>query len=648
MRRRPGTRVLQKACGRLAAVIDLVRPLRLPILMLLAAATVGGQTQAIDAPSLQAQAVIAHWSALKTTTVDARASGARGDGAIAGGCSIPEGTATLTCDAARFSASDVGKVIAIERAGRRGPAPEIVQPLATTIRAVVSASTVTLAVPAATSAMPSPRVVWGTDDTQALQRAIDSLAPPSLDLRRGGILTLPPGRYLARGVSLPCSRTGDVERGHCARTYNNIWIKGAGPEQTFIENWDPDAPQMAVIRLGERAGTPDRPGARNQPLAFVAITDLAVRQVPYASQTKNAIRGDVTDDVWVLHTRGENFSYECYVDGESRRWRVHDNVMGPCGHGGPAYRDGTSALNLTGWNWIASRNHVSDSPQAAEVGGYGWTLEDNVFDGPINATGGIVGQADGIIRANTVNHGSILVSNSIGTSSRTQILDNVITDGSIGIGSGLDVNPVTVPGYPTGPAHGTSLIRGNRITIDEPLDNAAFRIGLIAHRYTDSEGLESVLVENNQVTVTRMFGGHVHTPIVSLSGPYGGRRWMPQTAYTAAKPNTDTGRDADTSHVVPTVDNGFFYVAITGGTSGLTEPDFPTAPGATVGDGTVVWQNHGPRPLVTLRNNRIEGPPGAVTSGRDITLMQGTGRAVLVVEPDGFAANYDWRAEQLP
>ena len=617
--------------------------------------------QVTTSPSTQYQEVIAHWASITVTTVDAAAFGAKGDGAIATDCAIAAASTTLTCATPHFSPDDAGKVVSIERAGRAWPGADIVQPLATSIRVVVSPTTITLARQADSAAEPSPRVVWGTDDTSALQRAVDALSRPSFDLTRGGILSIPAGRFLVRGLILPCARTGNVERGRCDRTYNNVWIKGAGPNQTMLENWDPDAPQRAVIRLGERAGTPDRPGAPNQPLSFVAVTDLGVRQVAYATQTKNAILGEVTNDVWILNTHGENYSYECYVDGASRRWRVSDNVMGPCGHGGPAYASGTSALNLTGWEWLASRNHVTGSAQAAEVGGYRWTLEDNVFDGGmINASGGVIGNADGVIRRNTITDASIVVTNVIGTTSHTQILDNLVVNGEVAISSGLDANSVVVPGYPTGDIHGTSIVRGNQFRIGTPLDGAVIRVGFVAHKYEDSEGLESVEVENNTIEFSKLFVDRgpairqecrpgtsvpspgtcrIYTTLVSLSA-YGGRTWRPRTSYVAAAPN------ADTSHVVPTIDNGFLYVATRTGTSGATEPVFPDTVGASVRDGTVVWQNEGPRPRVTLRNNQFTAPDGA--GGGEVSLFENTDRAALHVEPGGIATNFAWSLRDLP
>jgi hypothetical protein len=47
------------------------------------------------------------------------------------------------------------------------------------------------------------------------------------------------------------------------------------------------------------------------------------------------------------------------------------------------------------------------------------------------------------------------------------------------------------------------------------------------------------------------------------------------------------------SIIAPTAPNTYYYKAIQGGTSGSTEPTFPTTVGATVTDGTVTWQNAG-------------------------------------------------------
>lgn len=44
---------------------------------------------------------------------------------------------------------------------------------------------------------------------------------------------------------------------------------------------------------------------------------------------------------------------------------------------------------------------------------------------------------------------------------------------------------------------------------------------------------------------------------------------------------------------IPTARNGHYYAVTTAGTSGATEPTWPTTSGATVTDGTVVWTEQG-------------------------------------------------------
>ncbi len=53
--------------------------------------------------------------------------------------------------------------------------------------------------------------------------------------------------------------------------------------------------------------------------------------------------------------------------------------------------------------------------------------------------------------------------------------------------------------------------------------------------------------------------------------------WKPNTTYYPFQ------------YVRPTIDNGFQYAAVDGGTSGSTEPTWPTTINATVNDGTIQW-----------------------------------------------------------
>lgn len=62
--------------------------------------------------------------------------------------------------------------------------------------------------------------------------------------------------------------------------------------------------------------------------------------------------------------------------------------------------------------------------------------------------------------------------------------------------------------------------------------------------------------------------------------------WAASTAYTVREDG-----DADTGSVVkPATDNGFHFKCTVAGTSGASEPTWPTTEGDTVTDGTVTWE----------------------------------------------------------
>jgi hypothetical protein len=94
--------------------------------------------------------------------------GALGNGQLVGDVSVTNGSAVITSASGKFVAGDVGKHIMIN--GAIGSANI---PLITTIASYQSATQVTLAATASVT-LGSLAAIWGTDDTAAIQQAIDA------------------------------------------------------------------------------------------------------------------------------------------------------------------------------------------------------------------------------------------------------------------------------------------------------------------------------------------------------------------------------------------------------------------------------------------------------------------------------------------
>ena len=117
--------------------------------------------------------------------------GARGDCRRVKDGSMKQGSEVLTSATATFQPEDVGKPIYVLGAGS-AKFPEIGTvngaPLSSSIVAVTDEHTVRLK-DAATQEVSGAAVAWGTDDSKAIQSAIDSLS------ETGGTVFFPPGMY---------------------------------------------------------------------------------------------------------------------------------------------------------------------------------------------------------------------------------------------------------------------------------------------------------------------------------------------------------------------------------------------------------------------------------------------------------------------
>jgi hypothetical protein len=142
------------------------------------------------------------WADLSGRVYNPHMFGARGDVVVLSGnyadsgCSVGARSATLTCTAnvfppgVGFTNADVGKRVMIVNVGAGANIHE------TTIRAVVSPTSVTLA-DAAPNIGIHTTALYGTDDTQALQAAINAA-----DAAGGGKVMAPRGGYIFTSLTL--------------------------------------------------------------------------------------------------------------------------------------------------------------------------------------------------------------------------------------------------------------------------------------------------------------------------------------------------------------------------------------------------------------------------------------------------------------
>lgn len=148
--------------------------------------------------------------------------GAKGDTlSVSGATSITSGAAALTVVGASFVAADVGKLIIVPGAGAAGV------DLYTTILSWTDATHVTLNANAGTTLSAVTKTVnYGTDDTTAIQNAINSLPAT------GGDVHLPLGTYKITSSIVIGNGSGSV-----ASTRYGVRLVGAGVSISGIQTW---------------------------------------------------------------------------------------------------------------------------------------------------------------------------------------------------------------------------------------------------------------------------------------------------------------------------------------------------------------------------------------------------------------------------
>lgn len=190
--------------------------------------------------------------------VTATAYGAVGDGQVVGDGAMSSGSAVLTSATANWpSTGIVGKSISVKGAGASG-----VTTLITTVASRQSATQVTLsAANASGGAVSSAVVIWGTDDTAAIQAAVDAAEAYLTAGDTYAQVYFPPGAYIVAGaLNNTKSGNGQIAFGPVAvaGVKKILEFRGETDGAAAVRHWQQTVPQFAgscLISLGVYAST---------------------------------------------------------------------------------------------------------------------------------------------------------------------------------------------------------------------------------------------------------------------------------------------------------------------------------------------------------------------------------------------------------
>lgn len=206
-------------------------------------------------------AVTASWASVSSSNpwifdVTDSAYGAAGDGKVVGDGAMASGSATLTSATASFTAEDQGKAISVKGAAATG-----VTTLVTTISTVNSATSVTLAASNASGgSLTNAVVIWGTDDTAAIQAAVDA-AESYLASHTYAAVYFPPRAYvLAGALNTSKSGNGQIVFGVYPTTgvKKILEFRGEGDGAAAVRHWEQVVPQYSgscLLSLGLYSST---------------------------------------------------------------------------------------------------------------------------------------------------------------------------------------------------------------------------------------------------------------------------------------------------------------------------------------------------------------------------------------------------------
>lgn len=191
--------------------------------------------------------------------VTAAAYGAKGDGQLVIDGAMGLGSSTLTSTSGLFASGDVGKAIQVKGAGPTG-----VTTLVTTIAAYNSPSSVTLAAANASgSALTGLTVLWASDDTAAIQSAINAAATYAQAHGGAATVLLPAAanRFYGIAGALNTSASGNAQLTiPVVATAGNklvLTFQGAG-DGAAQQHWQQVPPQMSgstLVSFGAFANT---------------------------------------------------------------------------------------------------------------------------------------------------------------------------------------------------------------------------------------------------------------------------------------------------------------------------------------------------------------------------------------------------------
>ncbi|MGW3144840.1 hypothetical protein ACWDG1_09195 [Streptomyces sp. NPDC001177] len=188
--------------------------------------------------------------------VTASAYGAVGDAQVVTDGAMGSGSAVLTSATANWPTSVVGKAISVKGAGANG-----VTTLVTTVASRQSATQITLsAANASGGAVSGALVIWGTDDTAAIQAAVDA-AEAYLTTHTYAQVYFPPRPYIVAGaLSNAKSGNGQITFGVYATTANKriLEFRGESDGAAAVRHWQQTQPQFAgscLISLGVYSST---------------------------------------------------------------------------------------------------------------------------------------------------------------------------------------------------------------------------------------------------------------------------------------------------------------------------------------------------------------------------------------------------------